>query len=106
MFRHWLIITLRYLRKDARHSMINLLGLTLGLTGAMLITFYIHHGWRYDRHHEAVKAGRTEAAAVLLQAGADPHICNRKGVSPGVAATRLRGAAAEKMAGVFNVVGA
>ena len=105
MFRHWLIITLRYFRKDARHSMINLLGLTLGLTGAMLITFYIHRGWRYDRHHEAV-AGRTEAAAFLLQAGADPHIYNRKGGSPRAAATRLRGAAAEKMAGVFNVVGA
>ena len=56
MLRHYLTITLRHLRKDALHSLINVLGLTLGLTGVILIALYVHHEWRYDRHHEA--AGR------------------------------------------------
>ena len=35
MLRHYLKITLRHLRKEALYSLLNVLGLTLGLTGAM-----------------------------------------------------------------------
>lgn len=56
MLRHYLTVTLRHLRKDALHSLINILGLTVGLTGAMLIGLYVHHEWRYDQHHDHVES--------------------------------------------------
>ena len=56
MLRHYLTVTLRHLRKDALHSLINILGLTGGLTGAMLIGLYVHHEWRYDQHHDHVES--------------------------------------------------
>ncbi len=52
MFTTYLIAAWRNLRQGKLYSVINVLGLSLGLAAAILILLYVHHELTADRHHE------------------------------------------------------
>ena len=49
MWKNYLKISLRNLRKRKLYTAINLLGLTIALVSFIAISLYIHHEWSYDR---------------------------------------------------------
>jgi putative ABC transport system permease protein len=51
MLHNSLKITLRSLRRTPLYGLLNVAGLTLGLTCGLLITAYVLDEWSYDRHH-------------------------------------------------------
>ncbi|RMG65419.1 MAG: ABC transporter permease [Bacteroidetes bacterium] len=51
MFRHHLIVAFRHLARHRAFSLVNLLGLTLGLTCALLIYAYVQHELTVDHFH-------------------------------------------------------
>jgi putative ABC transport system permease protein len=52
MFKNYLKIALRNLTKQKTYSVINILGLAVGLTGAILIFLFVRNELSYDRFHE------------------------------------------------------
>jgi putative ABC transport system permease protein len=56
MFKNQLIIALRNFRRDKWYSLLNILGLTIGITFSLFLIFYIRDELSYDRYNE--KAGR------------------------------------------------
>lgn len=55
MFRNYLTIALRSLLKNRINSTINILGLALGLSGAMVIALWIQREWSMDQFHANAK---------------------------------------------------
>lgn len=51
MLRTFFRIALRNLLKNKTHSVINIIGLAIGLTSFILIALYIQHEMSYDRYH-------------------------------------------------------
>ncbi|HAQ65929.1 MAG TPA: hypothetical protein DCR43_08785 [Bacteroidales bacterium] len=51
MFRTFFLIAFRNLIKNRTHSLINIIGLAVGLMSFMLIALYITDEMRYDRYH-------------------------------------------------------
>ena len=56
MLTHYLITAIRNLSKHPAYALINLIGLSVGLTCAVLVFLHAHHQFSYDRYHE--KANR------------------------------------------------
>jgi len=52
MFKNYLKIALRNLTKQKIYSVINILGLAVGLTGAILIFLFVRNELSYDRFHK------------------------------------------------------
>jgi putative ABC transport system permease protein len=52
MFRNYLKITLRNIQKHKMFSLINIAGLALGLTFAILIIIFVRYEFSYDRFHK------------------------------------------------------
>lgn len=52
MWRNYLRIAFRTLRKQAGFTFINIAGLTIGLTCCLLLALFIQHELSYDRFHE------------------------------------------------------
>lgn len=52
MLSNYLKIALRNLRKQSIYSLINILGLSLGLASCILIYLFVRHEMSYDKHHE------------------------------------------------------
>lgn len=52
MIRNFFVILVRSFIRQQGYSLINLLGLTAGLTAAMLILIYVEHEFSYDRFHK------------------------------------------------------
>jgi putative ABC transport system permease protein len=52
MIKNHFIVAIRNLLRQKGYFIINLLGLTIGLTSCLLITFYIIDELSYDRYHE------------------------------------------------------
>jgi len=52
MFRSYLKIALRSLARTKVYSLINILGLSLGIACCMLLALYVQDEFGYDRHHE------------------------------------------------------
>jgi len=52
MIKNYFITAIRNLIKQKGYFIINLLGLTIGLTACLLLTFYIIDELSYDRYHE------------------------------------------------------
>jgi putative ABC transport system permease protein len=52
MFRNYLKIAWRSLKKSKVFSFINIFGLAIGLTCCLLISLYIYHETSYDKHHK------------------------------------------------------
>jgi putative ABC transport system permease protein len=50
MFAHFLKTALRYLKKNPSFALINIIGLTAGLTAFILIALYLQNELSYDRH--------------------------------------------------------
>ena len=53
MFRNFIKVTLRNLWKNKIFSVINVVGLAIGLCCFMLISLYVVEELSYDRHHKA-----------------------------------------------------
>ena len=51
MFRNYLKIAIRNLKIHKFYSLINILGLALGLTVCILILLWVQNEYRYDRFH-------------------------------------------------------
>lgn len=51
MYRNYLILAWRNLRKNKVFSLINILGLAVGLTCCMLISMYLFYEFSFDKHH-------------------------------------------------------
>ena len=52
MFKNYIKITLRNLSKQKIYSAINILGLAVGLAGAILIFLFVQNELSYDRFHK------------------------------------------------------
>ncbi|MUP46500.1 ABC transporter permease [Gramella sp. BOM4] len=52
MFRNYIKIAFRNIRKNKLYSFINIGGLSLGLTACILIMFYVSHEHSFDKFHE------------------------------------------------------
>ncbi len=52
MLKNYLTITLRRLIRDRGYTLLNILGLTIGMACTILIGLYIRDELSYDRHHE------------------------------------------------------
>jgi len=51
MFRNYLLVTLRNLRKNGTYSFINILGLAIGITCSMLILLWVFDEFSFDKFH-------------------------------------------------------
>jgi putative ABC transport system permease protein len=60
-----LLIALRNFKKDKWYSLLNVLGLTLGITFSLFLIFYIRDELNYDRYHE--KADRIYRIVSYIQ---------------------------------------
>lgn len=54
MFRNYLLLFVRNVRRQKLFSLINLLGLTVSIASTLLIYLYVHHEFSYDRFHREV----------------------------------------------------
>lgn len=52
MFTHYLTIAVRRLFRNKTYSIINILGLSIGLTSCLLIALYINYEYNFDRFHK------------------------------------------------------
>jgi putative ABC transport system permease protein len=65
MIKNLLLVTLRNLRKDKWYSLLNVLGLTIGISFSLFLIFYIRDELNYDRFHE--KADRIYRIVTYVQ---------------------------------------
>jgi putative ABC transport system permease protein len=56
MIKNLLLVALRNFKRDKWYTLLNILGLTIGITFSLFLIFYIKDELSYDRHNE--KAGR------------------------------------------------
>jgi putative ABC transport system permease protein len=56
MLKNLLLVAIRNFKRDKWYSMLNILGLTIGITFSLFLIFYIKDELSFDRYHE--KAGR------------------------------------------------
>lgn len=52
MIKNLLLVALRNLKRDIWYSLLNILGLTIGITFSLLLIFYIKDEFSYDRYNE------------------------------------------------------
>jgi len=52
MFKNHLTIAQRIIRRHKGFSFINIAGLSVGLSAALIIGLYVRHEMSFDRHHE------------------------------------------------------
>jgi putative ABC transport system permease protein len=52
MFKNYLKIALRNILKYKAYSLINILGLAVGMASCILILLYVHDELSYDKYHE------------------------------------------------------
>ena len=52
MIKSLLLIAIRNFRKDKWYSLLNVLGLTIGITFSLFLIFYIKDELDYDRYHD------------------------------------------------------
>ena len=52
MWKNYLVIGFRHLVNKWKYSLINLIGLAVGLAACILISLYIHREWQFDQFHE------------------------------------------------------
>ena len=54
MFKNYLKIALRNIRKHKGYSFINIAGLAIGVAACLLLFFWVQDELSYDRHHQNV----------------------------------------------------
>ena len=52
MFRNYLILAFRSMKRQRLHAILNILGLTIGIAAAVIIFSFLLNEWQYDRFHE------------------------------------------------------
>ena len=52
MIRHYIIVTLRHLRKDKMYTLINVAGLAMGMACCLIIGLYVDDELSFDRFHD------------------------------------------------------
>ena len=52
MLRHFITIAIRNILKHLNYSLLNILGLAIGITSFLFILIYVSDELKYDRHHE------------------------------------------------------
>src|SRR5438477_12653038 len=52
MIKNLLLVALRNFRKDKWYSLLNILGLTIGITFSLFLIFYIKDELNYDRYNK------------------------------------------------------
>ena len=52
MIKNLLLIAIRNFKKDKWYSLLNVLGLTIGITFSLFLIFYIKDELSYDRYHK------------------------------------------------------
>ena len=85
MFKNYLKIALRYMNRQKIYAGINILGLAIGMAGAMFILFWVRDELSYDRFHE--KADRIYRAYQVFHYD-DYHLEQTQ--TPGILATKLK----------------
>ncbi|NIM91500.1 MAG: FtsX-like permease family protein [Candidatus Aminicenantes bacterium] len=85
MFKSYLIIAFRNLRKQKIYSLINISGLALGMTAFLIIAFWVWHEISHDRFHE--HAGRIYRVAEKRHFPDQVRLNNR---TPGPLCTALK----------------
>ncbi|MEP7107182.1 MAG: ABC transporter permease [Ferruginibacter sp.] len=65
MIKNLLLIAFRNFKKDKWYSLLNVLGLTIGITFSLFLIFYIRDELNYDRYHE--KADRIYRIVSYIQ---------------------------------------
>ena len=65
MIKNLLLIAIRNFKKDKWYSLLNILGLTIGITFSLFLIFYITDELSYDRYHE--KSDRIFRIASYIQ---------------------------------------
>ena len=52
MLKNLLLVALRNFKRDKWYSLLNMLGLTMGITFSLFLIFYVIDELRYDRYNE------------------------------------------------------
>jgi putative ABC transport system permease protein len=52
MFKNYLKVAFRNIRRHKMYTIINVLGLTVAITSSLLIFLYVHYEFSYDKFHE------------------------------------------------------
>jgi putative ABC transport system permease protein len=52
MFKNYILVTLRNLKKNSTYSLLNIIGLAVGMTAFVLISLYVRYELSFDRHYE------------------------------------------------------
>jgi putative ABC transport system permease protein len=52
MFKNYLKISLRNIKRHSTHSILNISGMAIGMASAILILLWVQDEWSYDRHFE------------------------------------------------------
>lgn len=52
MLRSLFMVALRNIRRDVTYSLINIIGLTIGITGSLILILYVFDDLSYDSYHE------------------------------------------------------
>ncbi len=71
MLRNYFLVVIRNIKKHKTYSLINILGLAVGMACCILIAAYILAELGYDRYHE--KADRIYRLEAILTLGGKPH---------------------------------
>lgn len=76
MFKNYTTIAIRNLFRHKAYSLINILGLAIGLASCILIMLYVQDEWRFDRFHEkadriyrVVRETRMEGDKAIVKPG-------------------------------------
>lgn len=56
MLKNYLLIALRSFKKNRTYSFLNIFGLTIGITCALIIFLFVYDELTYDRHHEKLSS--------------------------------------------------
>ena len=51
MLQNYIKIALRTMLRNKSYSIINILGLSIGVACCLLLSLYIQDEWSYDKHH-------------------------------------------------------
>lgn len=86
MFYNYLKTAFRSLKKRGLYAIINIVGLTVGITGCLLIGIYIMHEMSYDKFHD--KANRICRATMEYKKGGDVNTTATTGTKVGPAFKR------------------
>ena len=67
MISNFCIFAVRLLRRDKLHSIINTIGLSIGIACCIIIMMYLQNELRYDQYHE--KADRIYRLGIQITMG-------------------------------------